>query len=411
MNDKTLYYQLLGLNPPWEVEEVHLNIGQEEIEVFIHYQDNKAPCPKCKESCSIYDKRESRKWRHLDTCQMKTWLICRLPRVSCPKHGILTVEAPWSQSKSHFTQMFEKLAIDLLSSFKKQTKVANLLRISFDQLHLIMKQSVDRGLACRDNDQLIDYVGLDEKSFRSHHRYASVLVDLDNTRVINLVESRDEESAANLLKGSLNQKQREHLKAICMDMWKPYMSAASKCLPKADIVHDRFHLVRYLNQAVDETRRQEIKSSDDEQKALLKNTRYLFLSNRENWSTTYKTRFQKIQHINLKTSDAWRIKENFKSFFLCDTLREAKLFFAQWFNDVEEVNLDYVKKVAKMFLKHIIGIINYVRHRITNALVESMNSLIQEIKYVARGFRSFENFKICVLFFLGKLNLYSQKNQ
>jgi len=411
MNDKTLYYQLLGLNPPWEVEEVHLNIEQEEIEVFIHYRENKAPCPKCKDSCSIYDKREPRKWRHLDTCQMKTWLICSLPRVSCSEHGILTVEAPWSQSKSHFTQTFEKLAIDLLISFKKQTKVANLLRISFDQLHLIMKRSVDRGLACRDNNQLIDYVGLDEKSFRSHHRYASVLVDLDNTRVIDLVESRDEESATNLLKRSLNQKQRKHLKAICMDMWKPYMNASSKCLPKADIVHDRFHLVRYLNQAIDETRRQEIKSFDNKQKALLKNTRYLFLSNPENWSTTYKTRFQKIQHINLKTSAAWRIKENFRSFFLCDTLGEAKVFFAQWFNDVEEANLSSVKEVAKIFLKHIVGIINYVRHRITNALVESMNSLIQEIKYAARGFRSFENFRICVLFFLGKLNLYSQKNQ
>lgn len=407
MNDTQLYTELLQLEPPWEVTEVHLDLNQEEIEVTLTYGSHQAPCPECGVACSIYDHRQVRRWRHLDTCQMKTFLLCSVPRVYCSEHGKLTVRTPWARRQSRFTVLFERLAIDMLQSFRKQNKVANLLRISFDQVHLIMRQAVERGLARRDPQQLIDYLGIDEKSFRRHHRYASVLVDLDRSRVIDLVEHRDEQSAINLLTKSLTNNQRSHVKAISMDFWKPYINAAKKILPQADLVHDTFHLIRYLNQAVDHTRRKESSSLEKQQRSALKKTRYLFLSNPENWSDAYQTRFQQIQMINLKTVEAWRIKENFKGFFGCAGMNEAKFFLAEWFHDVEQANLSSVTKVARVFLNHLSGILNYIKHRITNALVEAINSLIQEIKYMARGFRQFENFRISILFYLGKLNLYS----
>jgi transposase len=406
MKDTHLYEQLLGLEPPWNVSHVSIDTDLDEIHVMIDYRSNKAFCPECGKECSLYDHREERRWRHLDTCQMKTILICSVPRIECSEHGKLTISVPWSRSHSRFTLLFERMAIDLLSNFKKQSKVAQMLRISFDQLHRIMYMAVQRGLERRGEDEIIEHIGIDEKSYARRHQYSTVLVDLDRVRVVDLIKNRDERAARHLLKQSLTKHQRSNVKAICMDMWKAYISAAQKLLPQADIVHDHFHLLKYLNHSIDETRRQEMKKLEKEQRTQLKNSRYVFLSNPLHMSDKYKLKIIDLQFLNLETAKAWQIKENFKLVFKSDYINDAKYVLTSWIKEALRSNLKPVIKVAKMFLKHSHNILNYVKHRITNSLVEAMNSLIQEIKYVARGFLNYENFRISVLFYLGKLDLY-----
>lgn len=138
MKDTELYSQMLNLPDGWEVSIVQLDLDKEEVNVIIDYISSKAPCPKCGQMRPIYDHREKRRWRHLDTCQLKTYLACEVPRVQCQEHGIVTVRVRWAGSHSRFSVHFERLAIDLLQAFKKQKKVAEMLRISFDQLHGFM---------------------------------------------------------------------------------------------------------------------------------------------------------------------------------------------------------------------------------------------------------------------------------
>ena len=406
MNDTQLYEQLLSLEPPWKVSEVQIDDNLEEINVKITYNSTKAHCPECGKLCSLYDHREQRRWRHLDTCQMKTILICRVPRLDCPEHGKRTLPVPWSRPHSRFTLLFERLAIDLLRNFKKQYRVSDQLRISFDQLNRIMQQAVERGLERRDRDELIEHIGIDEKSYAAKHQYSTVLVDLDRRRVLDLAQNRTEQAAQHLLKESLTKTQRQQVKAISMDMWKAYILAAQKLLPDADIVHDHFHLLKYLNQSIDQTRRQEMKTLDNDRKAHLKNTRYIFLSNPLRMKDSYKLKIIDLQFLNLDTAKAWQIKENFKLVFQCDYINDAKNVLTAWIKEALRSNLNPVIKVANMFLKHSHNILNYVKHRITNSVVEAINSLIQEIKYVARGFRKYENYRISVIFHLGKLDLY-----
>jgi len=406
MNDTQLYKQILGISSPWEISKVSLNTEQEEVNVLITYSSQQAPCPKCGKICSLYDHRQARRWRHLDTCQLKTILSCKVPRINCPDHGILTIETSWSQAQSHFSLLFERLAIDMLMTFKKQSKVADMLRISFDQMNYIMHRSVKRGLSRRESKQQIKHIGIDEKSYARHHKYASILVDLDEGRVIDLVENRDEQSAQRLIEQGLSVYQRRFVKAISMDMWKAYMRVAHNCLPQADIVHDHFHLIRYLNKAVDQTRRAEMKKLSKEEKQPLKNSRFVFLSNPIKMNASYKLRLIDMKALNLETSKAWQIKENFKLVMMTEYLNDAKYVLSAWAMEAKRSKLKPVIKVAEMFIKHSVGILNYVVHKITNSMSETMNSLIQEIKYTARGFRRYENFRIAVLFFLGKLNLY-----
>ena len=118
------------------------------------------------------------------------------------------------------------------------------------------------------------------------------------------------------------------------------------------------------------------------------------------------TRFQQIQSINFKTSKAWLVKENFREYFKCETISNAKFFFTEWIHDAKETGLRLILEVVDLFIRHSARIIHYVIHRITNSLSETMNSIIQEIIFSARGFRDYKNLKTAVMFFLGVLSLY-----
>ncbi len=129
MQDKELYRQLLGLEWPWEVSEVGIDLDKARIDVWIRWPGGgreEILCPECKEIGKIHDYREERQWRHLDTMQFQTILHCRVPRVECLQHGVKTIDVPWSEKHSHFTALFERLGIGVLLACQNQTKAKQL---------------------------------------------------------------------------------------------------------------------------------------------------------------------------------------------------------------------------------------------------------------------------------------------
>ncbi len=106
MRDKELYTQILGIQTPWKVSDIELDLKAGEVKVYVKQKSGvKQKCPKCGASCPGYDKRR-RQWRHLDTCQLKTLLVADLPRVQCAEHGIVSVHVPWSEPGSGFTALY-----------------------------------------------------------------------------------------------------------------------------------------------------------------------------------------------------------------------------------------------------------------------------------------------------------------
>lgn len=410
MDDKSLYRQILGLEKPWMVENVDLDLSREEVKVYIKYDSEKGICPICNAECAIYDYPKARTWRHLDTCQMKTYLIGNLPRVKCLEHNVLSIKTSWSEANSHFTSLFENLAITILQATQNQTKASALLRISFDQIHLIMEKAVFRGLERR-KELDIEYIGIDEKSMKRGHTYMTVVSDLKTGTILDVAENRTKESAKELLKSLKSKNNFNYLKAVSMDMWKAYMSAVSEVFPNVAIVHDKFHIMKYLNDAVDKTRLSESKVLNKNKDNSLKKSKFLFLKNRENMTCKQAIRFTEIKKLNLKTCKAWLIKENFKEFFKCNYINEAKSYFSHWFDDVKQSNLPKMIKVGKMLLNHSPGLLNYITHRISSAISENLNGQIQKIKTVARGFYNIKNYKNAILFYLGKLDMSPLKNQ
>ena len=102
---------------------------------------------------------------------------------------------------------------------------------------------------------------------------------------------------------------------------------------------------------------------------------------------------------------AWAIKELFSKLWNYSYERSARKFFQNWFGWAARSRLPAIIKVAKMIKRHLENILTYLRHPITNAVTEGLNSKIQAIKSNARGFRSFQNYRTRILFFCGKLDL------
>ena len=398
------YEQLLGLSGAWKVSAVTLDVAAKRVEVEIGYDlSQPMECPECGQECPYYDDREMREWRHLDTMQFETILRCEVPRCKCADHGARSLRVPWAGKHSRFTLLFESFAIDVLQACSSVNAAAELMRLNWHQVNEIKRRAVARGLQRRDSAP-IKHLGIDEKSFRKGHRYVSLLTDLQGSRVLDVVEGRDGTACEKLFE-ALTDEQLKGVEAIAMDMWRAYINAAVHYLPDADIVHDRFHVSQHLNQAIDKVRRQEHKILSKQKDDTLKNSKYLWLTGFENLSSEMQVRFNELQSLGLKVGRAYAIKETFDHFWDYQIPSYARRFFRKWYGWARRSKLEPVKRVAKMIDEHFENIITYLKHRISNAATEGFNSVIQSIKANARGFRSFENYRVAILFQCGKLDL------
>ena len=108
---------------------------------------------------------------------------------------------------------------------------------------------------------------------------------------------------------------------------------------------------------------------------------------------------------NLKTSRAWLHKENFRGFWEQESAWAGEGYFKRWYAAAIRSRLEPMKKAARTLKAHLRQLLNYFTYPITNAVTEGLNSRIQQLKAHARGFRSFANYRIRILFFCGKLAL------
>ena len=167
-------------------------------------------------------------------------------------------------------------------------------------------------------------------------------------------------------------------------------------------MHDKFHIVKYLNQGIDETRKEEVKTEP-----LLKKAKYVMLKKIENMNEKQRQKFDEINAANLKTAKAWRMRENFMGLYQTQNSSYARYYFERWYKNVIHSNLPAMKKAAKTLKAHLEGIINTVEQNISNGRAEQINAKIQKLQSVGHGYRNFENFRVAILFFNGQLDMFS----
>lgn len=394
---------MVGLDSNWSITSVDLNTESQTLTLALEYVGKRVACPECDQLCSKNDHAAERSWRHLDAMQFQTVLTARVPRSSCESCGVKTIAVPWAGKHSRFTLMFEALAIDMLLAARSVQAAANMLSIDWSTAHTIMERAVERGLKRRSLDE-VKHVGIDEKNFGKGHDYVSVMTDIDGARVLEVAPERTIE-ACDSLWNTLSDEQKENVEAVAMDMWRAFETSTENHVPHAAIVYDRFHIAKYLGDAVDKVRRAEHKQLMAAGDQRLKGARYSLLFNPENLTEEKDEQLNAIVKSTLKTGRAWQLKELFRYFWEETDAVGGRAFFGRWYAWAIRSRLKPVKKVARILRGRLDRILTWFTSPISNATSEGFNSRIQALKSAARGFRIFEHYRIRILFFCGKLQL------
>lgn len=406
MEDTQLYTMLLGIKFPWRVNKVQVDMVLNRVDVWVEeVQGAKFPCAVCKQESLVNDHTEEQVWRHLDTCQCQTLLHARLPRTKCLVDGVKQILAPWAEPRDQFTRLFESRLIDTLKECDV-TGVTRLWGTSWDETWGVMLRAVTRGLS-RKEKRVPTRIGVDEKSVGKGHDYESIVCDLDRGTVEYVVDNREQKSLESYYQ-QFTEEELAQIRAIAMDMWDPYIAATRAYVPYADqkIVFDRYHAMTQVTKAVDKVRRSEHKVLAARGDFRLKGTKYLWLWNENNVPEWRREEFAGVKNAELKTSRAWAIKEAIREFWSYTYATCAEKYFKAWYFWATHSRLTPIIAAAKTLKGHLVNLLTYFKHRITNATSEGINSKIQMIKLMACGYRNREHYKAAIYFHCGGLDLY-----
>ena len=401
------YTNLLGITDPWEVIAIKRDSKTREVTAIVALKANlPLLCPICGALSKLHDHR-SRRWRHLDSCNHKTIVEADIPRVECAEHGVKQVAVTWALKGSHFTAEFESTVLLWLKGDSIST-VAENFRLSWDEVDGIMSRAVKRGLDRRQKTAPKN-IGIDETSFQKHHQYVTVILDKDTDSVIDILDDR---KAITLRTWFKTQEKSDFalLESITMDMWDPFINAVKKNFPDAEnlIAFDRFHVSQHFGKALDKVRAEEHRGflACNEQSPLVR-SKYQWLTNsvRTDNRATRRKEFMQLTRLNLKTARAWQIKEAASTLWNYSYIGVAEKNWRQLLGWISRCRLKPVIAVGKMVRRYFWGILNAIRFKVNNSMLEAKNACIQRIKKIACGFRNRTRFKNAILFHLGGLDL------
>jgi transposase len=398
--DLGLFQAALGLSDPWRVTCVEFDVEAKRLDLRVDFPKGSTfCCPECdRAGLKAYD-TEEKTWRHLDFFEHQAYLTARVPRVECPEHKVRLVAVPWARPRSGFTLLFEALVMAMVREMPVAT-LAGLVGESDMRIWRIVHHYVDLAVDAQSLAS-VSRVGIDETSSRRGHDYVSVFADLDQRRGVFVVEGRDHETVqAFSLFLETHGGDRGQVSEVCQDMSEAFLKGTLTYLPKAEITFDRYHVKSHLSKAVDEIRREESKHHH----ALLRNTRYMWLKRPANLTDRQRDLLDELLAQPLQTVRAYTLAQQFDSFYEINDPETAEEYLRRWITEVDTTDLAPLHKFARMLEDHWLGVTRWHHSRVSNGLLEGLNSLIQAAKRRARGYRSNRNFIAMIYLIVGKLN-------
>jgi transposase len=397
-----VFQSALGIPEPWYVFHHELAKDENALHIYLEYRSGaEFSCPNCgKSGCKVHDiLDQDRTWRHLDFWQYQTILHARMPRVKCDSCGkILTVNIDWARPGAGFSLYFEYHVMTLMLEMPVAA-VARKVGEHDTRLWRVFRHYVDQAMENMDVSN-VTRIAMDETSRAKGHKYITLFIDMDTKRLIFATVGKDAEVLQEFCL-FLDSKGVDpaQIKEVCCDMSPSFISGIETNFPNASITFDKFHVMKMVNEALDSVRRDEQAAQPE-----LKKSRYLWLKNKENLTKKQKTELSKLKDLDLATGRAYRMKISLQRMWTRSAII-SEMYFNEWCDWAVRSQLEPMIKVAKSFKKHKAGILRWFQTRMTNGLLEGINSLVQAAKRKARGYRTPENFIAMAYATVNKLDL------
>jgi transposase len=347
-------------------------------------------CPHCRRRCPGYDWGEGRRrWRALDLGTTFAYLEAEAPRVSCKRHGVLVAAVPWARHDSNFTRSFED-QVSWLAVQTSKTAVSQLMRIAWRTVGWICERVIAEETAKRDLLAGLKRIGVDEISIRKGQRYLTVVVDHDSGRLVWAAPGRDRRTVEQFL-DLLGKERCQQIKLVSCDMASWITGPVSQRCPNASVCYDPFHLVKLATDALDEIRREvwnEARRQGQQQLAReLKGARFALWKNPANLTERQKLKLARVQKLNQRLYRAYLISQQLREIYRVP-LEHAIILLDGWLRWARRCRLQPFVKLAKTITQQRSGIEAAIRHGLSNARVEQVNTQLRLITRRAFGFHS-----------------------
>jgi transposase len=368
-------------------------------------KNSQGQCSKCTSKGPTYDHQSQRLFRFVPLWGYKVYLLYRPRRITCVKHGVTIEHMPWASGKSPICHVF-KLFLSHWAKLLSWKEVAEQYHVSWRNVFEAVETVVEYGLRHRCLDS-ITAIGIDEIQWHKGHKYLTLVYQI-NDGMRRLLFVGKERKAKTLLRFfyRLGKERCAQIQVVCSDLWKPYLKVVKRKLTDAVHILDRFHIMKYLNDAVDQTRRDEAAQlKQDGYEPILSKSRWCILKSKKKHTTAQKTKLRDLLSYNLKTIRCFLHKESFQHFWSYKTKWGAKRFLNAWITQAMRSKLPELKKVAKRLRRHQELLLNYFsfKERFSNGIVEGFNLKAKLTMRKSYGFKTFKSIEIALYHALGKL--------
>ena len=364
-------------------------------------------CPKCSRRGVIVSKaKKARVWRDIPLGFVDVYFHYLPREIKCKVHGRIQEDVPWAAPYSRETYRFEYLLVKYCCNMN-QSKVAEELRIPKSTVSDILHRLIKRG---RDGHKIrsLKVIGIDEISYKKGRKYTTVVYDMVRSQVVWVGQGKGRSTIERFFLEELSEYQRARIRYATCDMSRAYMGAIKEYCPNVTLVLDRFHIVKSLNEAVDEVRKEQWRKLDGDKRKAIKGLRWL-LYRYSSTRTKKDTRLlNELRKSNRRIYRAWVLKDEFEQFWNYKATWAAERFLKRWTRAALKSRLEPLRKFARMIRKYKDNILTFVKTRLTNAVGEGINRLIRMVNNRASGFHSFDAFSDMIYLVVGDVDIAKQ---
>lgn len=398
-----LFQQALHINTPWMIKSIDFNAEKKRLDIQIDFKRGSTFAdPDAGDGVikmyKAYD-TVKKSWQHLNFFEYACHFHARVPRIKRDDGKVRLIPLPWEGKVSGFTLLFEALLMQLSKAMPVHN-VSALTGVSDHKIWRVLDTYIE--LAKKDeNYSDVSVIGMDETSIAKGHEYITLFVDLKERKTLHISAGKDNKTVVDFVEVlEVKHGDKNAIKQVSCDMSPAFIKGVKENLPQAEITFDKFHIIKLINEAVDQVRREECRYTP-----LLKGNRYVFLKNDASLTEKQKGIKEELSlaKLNLKSVRAMQIREAFQQIYLAESIVQFKGLLNSWYYWATHSQLPPIIKVAKTIKNHWDGIVSWKKSQINNGILEGLNSVLQAAKRKARGYK-IQHFKTIAYLLTGKLD-------
>lgn len=348
-------------------------------------------CGRCQQPSPLIHDRRIRLVRDRDLLDQRVQLRLPVRRVDCLTCGRVTEHISWLAPASRLTRRLCTW-IESLLQLLPISHVSQLTGLHWHTLKTLDKRRLQAAFGTFEPGDVRRLV-MDEFALHKGHRYATVIMDAERTRVlwVGLGNSR---KAIRPFFEQLGERCQQ-IEAVAMDMNTAFDLEVKQHCPQAEVVYDLFHVVaRYGRDVIDRIRVDQANAlrHDKPARQVVKQSRWLLLRNRENLKEDHAIRLQELLAANQPLATVYVLKDALKEVWYAPSVREGWRRWRAWLRHARESGLAPLQRFARNLQRYARGILASARFHMHTSLLEGVNNRIKVIKRMAYGFRDSDYF-------------------